>query len=475
MNIAVVGGGSRCLQLLQMIDTHKFRDIHPRIVAVADIDPKAPGLLRAVEKGLAITTDYNDFFERDDIQLIIEMTGRQDIYNDILIKKRSTVRAIDHLTSLLFWEISRVSSMAEVTRRMLREKSAMCALCMNDLIQEDVMIIGKDYRIQDMNDSMLKRLGLKFNDVIGKFCYEITHHQRVPCSGEQHPCPLVKALRLREPSRATHIHLDSDNNEIHYSISCYPIFNEGEVVGAIELSRDITPDIRLQRVMSHQEKLASIGRLSAGVAHEINNPLTTILTTAMLIQEDLDPGDPAYEDLGTITKETLRCRKIVTSLLEFARQTQPAKRINDLNEAIRESLLLTQKQAAFNDIRVESRLSAEVPPFLFDKGQLEQVMINLVLNAVEATPAGGKITVSSDYLPGPQAVVISVADTGEGIAPENVEKIFDPFYTTKQTGTGLGLAITHGIVEQHGGKIHVESTPGRGSAFFIRLPASQGA
>jgi signal transduction histidine kinase len=474
MNIAVVGGGTRCRNLIDMIDAHQFREIHPRVIAVADIDPQAPGLLRAVEKGLDITNDYNDFFNREDIQLIIEMTGEQEIYNDILQKKKTTVRAIDHRTSALFWEIHRVALSAENTRRMLQEKSAMCSLCMNDLIQEDVMIIGRDYRIQDMNDSMLKRLGLDFEDVIGRFCYEITHHQQSPCSGDQHPCPLVAALRHRKPSKVTHVHLDSDSKEIYYSISCYPIFNGEDVVGAIELSRDITGDIRMQRIMAQQDKLASIGRLSAGVAHEINNPLTTILTTAMLIQEDLAPDDPTYEELETITKETLRCRKIVTSLLEFARQKKPAKRINDLNDAIGESLLLTQKQAAFNDVQVESRLASDLPPFSFDKGQIEQVLINLVINALEATPGGGKITVSSALLSGTGEAEITVTDTGEGIAEENVERLFDPFYTTKETGTGLGLAISHGIVEQHGGRLTVVSTPGKGSTFTIRLPLGQG-
>jgi signal transduction histidine kinase len=226
--------------------------------------------------------------------------------------------------------------------------------------------------------------------------------------------------------------------------------------------------------MMEVDRMIAVGTLAAGVAHEINNPLTTILTTAMLLQEDLDPEDPTYEDLDTITKETLRCRKIVTSLLEFARQTQPAKRVNDLNETVGESLLLTKKQAAFNDVQVESRLSDDIPQFLFDKGQLEQVMINLVLNAVEATPAGGTITVKTAYHLASESAEITVSDTGEGIPPENVEKLFDPFFTTKETGTGLGLAITHGIIEQHGGKITVESTPGKGATFVILLPTHQG-
>jgi signal transduction histidine kinase len=135
----------------------------------------------------------------------------------------------------------------------------------------------------------------------------------------------VKTLETQEPSQETHIHKDKDNNNIYYSISSYPLFENGEVIGAIELSRDITADLNARNSMMQQDKLASIGRLSAGVAHEINNPLTTILTSAMLMQEDIDINDPMHEELETITNETLRCRKIVTSLLDFARQTKPSQ------------------------------------------------------------------------------------------------------------------------------------------------------
>jgi two-component system, NtrC family, sensor kinase len=469
MKIAVVGGGIKCTQLLQLIDQHQFKEIHPKIVAVADLKTDAPGLQLAKKKGLFTTTNYDDLFSRNDIDLIIELTGKTDIIYDILKKKSPHVRAISSRTAQLFWEIASISAMWKKTSQELYETNALYKTMINELIQEDVLVIGRDYRIIDVNNTVLNRLDVKREEVIGKYCYEITHRQSFPCSGEKHPCPLIKTMETIEPSQTTHVHLDKNDKEVYYSISTYPLIEEGDILGVIEISRDITSEINVQKGMMHQEKLASIGRLSAGVAHEINNPLTTILTTAMLLQEDTETEDPIYTELETIAKETLRCRKIVTSLLDFARQTKPDKKKHDLNSVVNESLLLTKKQAAFKDVLVEHDLSHDLPPILIDKGQIQQSLINLVLNAIAATDAGGYVKVATKYIPGLREIQVSVADSGEGIAKENLSTIFDPFFTTKDDGSGLGLAITHGIVEQHNGSIDVESLPGHGTTFIIKL------
>lgn len=474
MNIAVIGGGTRCLELIELIDKHEFQEIEPRIVAVAEQDADAPGLVRAKDMGLFVTSDYNDFFRRDDIDLIIELIDDVDVYNDILEKKGKHVRAISAKTAQLFWEIGMISDLHQKTFEKLQKMETMSNLIFNKLIHEEVLIIAQDYRIVDMNDTLLLRTGMSRNEVIGRFCYEITHHRSIPCTGDDHPCPLSETLKTEKPSQTTHTHLDKDNRQLYYSISCYPIFDKGEVVGVVEMSRDITRDINYQKTMMDQEKLISIGRLSAGVAHEINNPLTTILTTAMLIQEDLNKDDPLYQELDTISKETIRCRKIVTSLLDFARQGTSAKKENNLNTVVSESLLLTQKQAAFNDIRVTQDLSSHIPLICLDKGQIQQALINLMINAVEATRSGGHIHVATRYDDESKTAEIEISDNGIGMAEDAMGRIFDPFYTNKETGTGLGLAITHGIVQQHGGSISVKSRPGEGSTFMIRLPVNSG-
>lgn len=470
MNIAIVGGGRQGMRLLELVQQHQFYEIQPQIVAVADINPDAPGMIHARNEGIFTTEDYHDLFSRKDIDLIVELTGKQKVFYDILKQKDISARAISSNVVKLFWEISRVSSLEKKARQKLDEASAMYNMVINDLIQEDVIVINFDHRITDINKSMLEKLGLKREEVIGRHCYEITHRQNTPCTGDKHPCPLIETLETRKPSQTTHLHLDKKDRERYYSISTYPVFENGEVSGAIEISRDITKEINVQKTLMHQERLAAIGRLSAGVAHEINNPMTTILTSAMLIQEDLDKDDPIRKELDLIASETMRCRQIVTSLLNFARQSKPNKKLNDLNHAMAECVLLTQKQAAFKDVRVSTRFGEQIPPLLFDKGQIEQSIINLILNAVEATSAGGRIDVSTKCCDEKEHVIITIEDNGHGISKKDLEKIFDPFFTTKETGTGLGLAITHGIIEQHGGRIEVNSETGKGTCFTIYLP-----
>jgi signal transduction histidine kinase len=474
MNIAIVGGGTRCRTLLDSIEKHTFREMHPKVIAVADPEEDAPGLVKAKKAGLFVTSDYNDLFDRDDIELIIELTGKEEVYEDILLKKKETVRAINHKTATLFWEFTLSTRIEKKARRKLQETRAIYNVLINELIQEDVIVMASNHRVLDINETLARKLGISRKDAIGHYCYEILHKESAPCSGKDHPCPLVQTVETGKPFRVTHVHLDKGKKELFYSISCYPLVDNGEVVGAIEVARDITTDIDIQKVMMQQDKMASIGRLAAGVAHEINNPLTTILTSAMLIQEDTNPEDPNYQELQTIADEALRCRKIVSSLLDFARQNKPVKKEHNLNDVVKEAVVLTQKQAAFNDVALEQRLAKDLPAYNMDKDQLEQALINLILNAVEVTDPGGKVTITTRFVSETDTIELEVCDTGEGISEENMARIFDPFFTTKDSGTGLGLAITHGIIEQHGGTIKAKSKRGQGTSFTVAFHLNHG-
>ena len=473
MRIAIVGAGKKCFYLMDVIEKHEFQIVSPVVVAVADIDNDAPALVKAREKNIFVTNDYNDFFKMDNIDLIVELTGNLDIYNRILSKKTNRVRAIAHTTAMLFWEINLAARMYYKANQKLTETQLLYDVMINGLINEHVIVIGLDHKILDINETFLKNLGLTKDDVIGHYCYEITHRQSVPCSGKEHPCPLADVKKTGQPSKATHIHIDQNGNKQYLSISCYPLVEKDKLKGVIELSKDITREIEIEKNMMQQEKLVSIGRLSAGVAHEINNPLTTILTSSMLIQEDLEKGTQMHEELTIISNEALRCRKIVKSLLDFARQSKSFKKPDDLNNVIKESLILTRKQAKFKDVSLSASLAEKLPLVAIDKDKIQQTIINLTLNAVEATPPGGKIQLSSQYLEEKKAVEIRISDTGEGIHVENLDKIFEPFFTTKKNGTGLGLAITHGIIEQHDGTIQVKSTIGKGTEFYIQFPLTR--
>ena len=227
---------------------------------------------------------------------------------------------------------------------------------------------------------------------------------------------------------------------------------------------------RINSQLFRSEKLASLGKLAAGVAHEINNPLTGILTNSSLLLEDLPADDPRREDVEVMVHETIRCREIVKRLLDFARQTKPQKRLADINTLLENIILLVRNQTSFRNIVIEKHLSRDIPEVLVDPDQIQQVFVNIILNAAEAMTKGGELTIASAVSARGDNLVITIADTGPGIPEEVRERIFDPFYTTKEHGTGLGLSISYGIVEQHGGIINVESSVGKGSLFTIQLP-----
>lgn len=229
----------------------------------------------------------------------------------------------------------------------------------------------------------------------------------------------------------------------------------------------------MQAVMIQSEKLASLGKMAAGVAHEINNPLTSILIQTHLLLETCEPGNPSLENLTLIADETSRCAEIVKGLLEFARMTpaQPTKA--DVNDIVERSIQLLEKQASVRNIKIVKALDLSLPSIDLDKNKMQQVFSNLIINACDAMAGGGTLTITSQLGLDRRQIEILFADTGVGIPEENIHKLFDPFFTTKSAGTGLGLAVSYGIIQQRGGKIGVRSEVGQGSVFIVILPLDQ--
>jgi len=230
------------------------------------------------------------------------------------------------------------------------------------------------------------------------------------------------------------------------------------------------------------EKLASVGLLAAGIAHELNNPLTGVLTFTTLLRKKMPDGSPDAEDLDLVIRETKRCATIIRRLLDFAREKAPEKKFTDLNQVIEETARIIERPASFRDIEIAMDLDRDLPPVWVDADLIKQVIMNMLVNAQHAIEHEGNITVRSRRFPQPKSsepgmepvpmVEISIIDTGCGIPEKNLKRIFDPFFTSKEVGkgTGLGLSVSHGIVRAHGGAIEVESTVGKGSTFRIYLP-----
>ncbi len=226
----------------------------------------------------------------------------------------------------------------------------------------------------------------------------------------------------------------------------------------------------MQSRLIRSEKVASLGELVAGIAHELNNPLTGVLMFSSMIASDkrLDPA--LKPDFDTIVRETQRCAEIVRGLLDFARESVPQKKKCSVDTILDQTLALVEHHSSFHDVRVE-KIYGQLPAVQADPNQLEQVFMNLLINASQAMDGGGRLTIETVALEADRSVSIRISDSGCGISPESLGKIFDPFFTTKgHKGTGLGLSVSYGIIENHGGDIEVESRPGEGTTFTIILP-----
>ncbi len=223
------------------------------------------------------------------------------------------------------------------------------------------------------------------------------------------------------------------------------------------------------------EKMAALGRMAAAIAHEINNPLAGILLFSTNLAKKTPKEGPLKEGLDIIIHETIRCKSIIQELLEFSREREPQKTLKNINDVINKALSILENEFRLHHISTEKDLSAELPDTLLDINQMEQVFVNLLLNAVEAIQEKGVITIKS-YLDRSQTYeIIEITDTGCGIAPDDLNKIFEPFFSTKPKGTGLGLAVSYGIVRNHQGDIKVTSQPGNGTCFTIEIPVTREA
>ena len=230
--------------------------------------------------------------------------------------------------------------------------------------------------------------------------------------------------------------------------------------------------LKHEKQMARADRLASIGQLSSGIAHEINNPLGVIQGYTQLLMRDEDPGSQRYQDLQVILKHAKNCKAIVEDLRSFARRSTPEKTETSIHDVIRDAIHFVQNRVRKHNIRIDTCLDDAVVPMYMDEKKIRQVLVNLVMNACQAVGENGVIEIVTKLDATARQVHIRVADNGCGIEEKDIERIFDPFFTTKPTGegTGLGLAVSYGIIRNNGGEILVSSQPGSGSVFTVVLP-----
>lgn len=281
-------------------------------------------------------------------------------------------------------------------------------------------------------------------------------------------------------------HIDAKHKSgeiIPISLNASIVYENGKKVATIGFFHDRREEIRMQKALEktqvqllQAEKMASLGKMAAGVAHQLNNPLSGIILFTKLVMEEYDLPKDALKDLERVLYDANRAKDIVKELLEFSRQTSHEMKPQDINDIVSRTIFLLENQSIFHNIEIEKDLDKHLPFILGDAQQLNHVFMNTILNAADAMEGSGKLKLTTRFLPETEMIRIDISDTGPGI-PENVlPHIFEPFYTTKEQGkgTGLGLSIVYGIVESHGGAIRAESVQGEGTTFFIEFPAITG-
>jgi PAS domain S-box-containing protein len=346
---------------------------------------------------------------------------------------------------------------------------------------EVLMVVDTDYNIVDINRSFSEYYGGKRKNIIGRKCYEVLHKFSKPCATEQRRCPLETVLKTGKPFYAEHAYKTLEGQEFIFEVSMFPLVDSaGNIEALVEMQHDITESKRAEKEKGQLEqkaqvasRLASVGEMAAGIAHEINNPLTSVIGYSQLLADRDDIPEDARMDLKAIDEGAQRVAGIIKRLLTFARQARPERMLANVNELITNTLDLRDYHLRTNNIKVTTELAADLPITMADPAQLQQVFLNIIVNAETAMKLArgkGRLLIRAEEVNG--TIRISFKDNGPGIAKENLARIFDPFFTTREVGqgTGLGLSICHGIVAEHKGRLWAESEMGKGSTFIVELP-----
>ena len=491
LNVGVVARGSRCLSIMRDLQAIKPLHLRLKLVAMATISKSAACNKYAGETEVELFENPKDLLTIEYLDLILELTGDPMILAELIAHKPPTMGVLDRPTAMLFFDIATLyDQMTERETEINLATSFASALL--EASPDGVLVIDRDYRIINCNNSSLISEEAGRESILGRFCFEIMHHAKEPCSGPERICPAQETLRTGRPSRAVHEVAMADGGTQVSQITTYPIFNHlGEISQFVVTVRDMTRDLseriekRAQAIKDNltrfvqDDRLASLGRLVASVCHEINNPITSIVTFNKLIlsyAKDNDFGRDRMKDveryLGLSVREAMRCGEIVKNLLTFARQKKVEAKKIDLVGMVNTIMLLIDHQLEIAGIACEIDLPSAAYTAWGDSAQIQQCLMNLIFNAIDSMPHGGKMTVTGGIDEKDDMIWLTVSDTGHGIEADELPRIFEPFYSTKTEGkgVGLGLSMVYGIIAEHNGTVEVDSEMGKGSTFRIKLP-----
>lgn len=493
LNMAIVGGGRACKFFLELLENNPFPFLDIKIVGVCDINPNAPGLRMAQEMGIYTTQDFHDIYKIEGLDTVIEVTGSRAALLELIRHRPVGLGVIEHNIGALLRSFVMLDQSLKAAQQQLVHTQMATDFIMKHT-REPVVVLSPDFTISEANEAYLKGLGKHKDEVIGAHCYEVTYGLSAPCSTTalETVCPMEETLRTGQTAHKLHERPMGGNNIKYCDLITYPVRDSnGKIVQVIEICRDVTDELSLRitrRVeevtadlgkLIQEDRMISLGKLVASCVHEINNPIQGLLTFSRLMEEIMDDRELNPDDLGEfraylslMSGELERCGDLVSGLLSFSRETRTQFRHIDLNEILQSVITLTEHKMKLQNIDLDARLSGRPLIVHGDLNQMQQCFLNLIFNAFEAMPQGGRLSLTSRLETAKKCVQVKIQDTGCGIPDENLSRVFDPFFTTKGEGqgTGLGLSIVYGAVKSHKGNIEVKSELGKGSVFILSFP-----
>jgi signal transduction histidine kinase len=450
----------------------------------------------AQEEGIFTTGDFRELLQTDNLDCLLVLTRQEDVLIEVIRNKRPDISIVDFQTYSLFMSFFRM----DLKRFRHAEKQIAMEKMVSDSLMkftnEPILILNTDFTIFQANEAFLQTTGADRSDLQGSYCYQTIYGYQVHCSSAspKHECPVLETLRTGKTAHAIHEWTAVDKGSADCNVISYPVKNQnGEIVKVLEIWQDITDQFqstwekRSRRLkddlkkLVHEDRMISLGKLAASCVHEINNPIQGLITFCRLMEDTLGQGRVGKSDIedmknysSLMSGELERCGRIVTSLLSFARENNESYSDIVFQDVISSVTALTQHKMSLQNIELITEISSQAFIIRADKHQLQQCLMNLVFNAMEAMPDGGRLRIALTGDKTGRNTVLVIEDNGTGISEEMISNIFDPFFTTKEAGhgTGLGLPIVYGVIKSLNASIDVKSEVGKGTIFRLEFPLS---
>ncbi len=491
LNVLIIGGKEALEGTRQIMDSLAIMGFTVNLIGVVYWGRKRLPRQFTPDPDIRVFDDYIKPIEEEAPDFLIVTSDDHRLRRKLTDIIPPRTRILDSFALNAFQALKKVAGQLGKTQDKLQSVELIKEVLMAGS-EISMKVIDEEFNVLEINNDILARSKMSRDDCIGRPCHWVINRYLEPCHRKGSKCPVAEVLRTGHSSHHVREEIRENGTVGYFTVSAYPLKEDERGKKCVlviwkDVTRVMTPvlDRQAESIRKnflhylHQDKRVALGKLAAAAVHEINNPIQGILTFSKLMissldQENIPPDevDKFRRYLKLIASESSRCGQILRNLLSFARQGELEKDFFDVHALLEELLLLTGNRMELQGITLSLEIAENLPPMYGDRGHIKQAVLNLILNAVEAMPDGGIISMSVKLTSDRKHISVSVSDTGGGVPKKVQSSIFEPFVTTKEDGkgVGLGLSVVYGIVAQHEGSIEVESDEGKGANFVLTFP-----